>query len=85
MRQPRDLVYFRPGSGKTGGGAFVVNVKLSDRAFVDGMSKTLAFSEVKAYQGKLANSSNPGAVGSRFPIRRQPSWRWVNLWRHRAH
>jgi len=37
-------------SASTGGGAFVVNVKLSDRAFVDGMSKTLSSSEVKAYQ-----------------------------------
>ena len=56
-----------PTTGKTGNGAFVINVKIGDKAFTDGMSKTLAFSEVKAYQAKIANSGNPAAVGSPVP------------------
>ena len=58
---------FDPVTGKTGNGAFVINTKISDRAFVDGMSKTLAFAEVKAYQAKLANAGSPSSLGSSFP------------------
>jgi hypothetical protein len=51
----------------TGNGAFVVNAPLRDGGFTDGMSNTLAFAEVKAYQPKLANSSTPGALGAALP------------------
>jgi len=58
---------FDPSTGNISNGAFVVNKKLSDKAFTDGMSKTLAFSEVKAYTAKIANSGNPSALGSAIP------------------
>src|SRR6476620_2283044 len=58
---------YDPATQKFGNGAFVINAKLNDKAYIDGMSKTLAFSEVKAYQAKLANSGTPAAVGSAAP------------------
>lgn len=60
------LVYNAP-TRQTGDGAFVVNAKLTDAAFVDGLSNTMAFSEVKAYQAKIANSNTPGALGAPAP------------------
>lgn len=60
------FIYDAP-SAKTGNGAFVVNAKISDKAFSDGLSKTLGFAEVKAYQAKLANSSNPATMGATIP------------------
>lgn len=41
---------FDPVGGRTANGAFVINHKITDGAFVDGMSNTLAFAEIKAYQ-----------------------------------
>jgi prepilin-type N-terminal cleavage/methylation domain-containing protein len=58
---------YDPATHKIGNGAFVINTKLNDKAYVDGMSKTLAFSEFKAYQAKLANSGTPSAAGSVNP------------------
>jgi prepilin-type N-terminal cleavage/methylation domain-containing protein len=58
---------YDPATQRFGNGAFVFNAKLNDKAYIDGMSKTLAFSEVKAYQAKLANSGTPAAVGSAAP------------------
>jgi hypothetical protein len=58
---------YDPTTQATGNGAFVVNMRINDKAFTDGMSKTLAFSEVKAYQSKLANSGTPSAVGAPIP------------------
>jgi|tagenome__1003787_1003787.scaffolds.fasta_scaffold20933176_3 prepilin-type N-terminal cleavage/methylation domain-containing protein len=58
---------YDPTTAATGDGAFVVSKKLSDKAFADGMSKTLAFSEVKAYQDKLASSGNPPTIGAATP------------------
>jgi prepilin-type N-terminal cleavage/methylation domain-containing protein len=58
---------FDPATSKVGNGAFLVNVKLNDKSYTDGMSKTLAFSEVKSYTAKLANSSNPGSDGTAIP------------------
>ena len=58
---------FDPTSGNAGNGAFLVNIKISDKAFTDGLSKTLAFAEVKSYTAKLANSSNPGSLGATAP------------------
>lgn len=54
-------------SRATGNGAFLVNARISDKAFTDGLSKTLAFSEVKSYTSKLSNSSNPGSLGAAIP------------------
>jgi len=54
-------------SGQYGNGAFVVNSFIGEKAFGDGMSKTLAFAEVKAYQGKLSNSSTPADLGAPVP------------------
>ena len=53
---------FDPVSANVGNGAFVVNKKLGDKSYTDGLSKTLAFSEVKSYTAKLANSSNPATL-----------------------
>jgi prepilin-type N-terminal cleavage/methylation domain-containing protein len=58
---------YDPTTAAIGNGAFVVNSKISDKAFADGMSKTLAFSEVKAYQDKLASSGNPSGIGATIP------------------
>jgi hypothetical protein len=58
---------FDPATLKTGNGAFLVNQKIGDKSFTDGMSKTLAFAEVKAYTAKLANGGNPAALGAAIP------------------
>jgi prepilin-type N-terminal cleavage/methylation domain-containing protein len=58
---------YDPTTAAIGNGAFVVNKKISDKAFADGMSKTLAFSEVKAFQDKLASSGNPPTVSAATP------------------
>lgn len=50
-----------------GNGAFVVNARLTDGSFVDGMSNTLAVSEVKAYQARINNSGNPSALNASIP------------------
>ncbi|MGN6136655.1 MAG: DUF1559 family PulG-like putative transporter [Aureliella sp.] len=60
------LVYNAP-NRQTGDGAFVVNARLTDGSYTDGMSNTLAFSEVKAYQAKLSGSNTPGALGAPIP------------------
>jgi len=58
---------FDPATTRTGNGAFLVNQKIGDKAFTDGMSKTLAFAEVRAYTAKLANGGNPSAIGAAIP------------------
>ena len=52
---------------QSGNGAFVVNQRLTDGAFGDGMSNTLAVSEVKAYQARINNSGNPSAINAALP------------------
>ncbi len=52
---------FDPVTGRVGDGAFVVNQRLNDRAYVDGMSNTLAFAEVKAYQANVKPGVPAGA------------------------
>ncbi len=53
---------------RTGGnGAFAVNTKLSDKSFTDGLSNTLAISEVKSYQAKLSDASNPTDLNAAPP------------------
>jgi prepilin-type N-terminal cleavage/methylation domain-containing protein len=44
---------FDPVAGRVANGAFVVNASLTDSGFLDGMSNTLAFSEIKAYQANV--------------------------------
>jgi prepilin-type N-terminal cleavage/methylation domain-containing protein len=51
----------------SGDGAFVVNEMMPLAAFLDGTSNTIAFSEVKAYQGRLSNSSSPNTLGATIP------------------
>ena len=43
---------FDPATGQTGNGAFVVNQAINDGSFTDGLSNTIAFGEVKAYQAQ---------------------------------
>jgi prepilin-type N-terminal cleavage/methylation domain-containing protein len=50
-----------------GNGAFVVNAGITDAAFSDGLSNTIALAEVKAYQANLKNSSNPNSLGAAIP------------------
>jgi prepilin-type N-terminal cleavage/methylation domain-containing protein len=69
---------FDPAERQGGPGAFFPMSKLGSRNFVDGMSRTLAFSEVKAWNPYLRNSPNvpnepllPGAIagiGGQFKI-----------------
>jgi prepilin-type N-terminal cleavage/methylation domain-containing protein len=58
---------FDAATRSTGDGSFVVNRKFSTAAITDGLSNTLAYSEVKAFQGKLANSSIPSTLGAPIP------------------
>ena len=60
------FVYNAP-TAATGNGAFVVNAKITDSAYLDGMSNTIAFGEVKAYQAMIRNSSTPATVGAPLP------------------
>jgi prepilin-type N-terminal cleavage/methylation domain-containing protein len=56
------FVYDRA-SGQFGDGAFGPNSRTSSRDFVDGMSNTLCFSEVKAYTPYARNSPSPLPAG----------------------
>ena len=60
------FVYNAP-TGQTGNGAFVVNQRITDGAYLDGMSNTVAFAEVKAYQARLMNSSLPAVMNAPIP------------------
>lgn len=44
---------FDPVYGQEGNGAFIINQKLTDGAYRDGLSNTLAFSEILAYQANV--------------------------------
>ena len=52
---------------QTGNGVFVVNRRLSLSSITDGISNTMAFGEVKAYQAKRANSSLPSVLNHPIP------------------
>jgi prepilin-type N-terminal cleavage/methylation domain-containing protein len=56
------LVY-DPLSGQTGDGAFVINQRLRHSDIQDGMSGTLAFSEVKAFTPYLRDGKVPDGLG----------------------
>jgi prepilin-type N-terminal cleavage/methylation domain-containing protein len=62
-----DWFVYDAATKRIGNGAFVVNAKINDKAYTDGMSKTLAFAEVKAYQANIKNSGNPGTLGAAVP------------------
>ncbi|MEC8554123.1 MAG: DUF1559 domain-containing protein [Planctomycetota bacterium] len=47
---------FDPVTRSAGDGAFIVNSKLGDRDFTDGLSNSLAIAEVKTYQPYLRNT-----------------------------
>lgn len=51
---------FEP-TGSMGSGAFVYGSKITHGAYTDGMSNTLAFSEVKAYQANVKPGTPAGA------------------------
>lgn len=54
---------YSPTTGAVGDGAFAPNQCFMPRDFTDGMSNTLAASEVKAYQPNLWDTNNPSALG----------------------
>lgn len=58
---------FDPNNGQIGDGAFGVNSSTGARDFVDGMSNTLAYSEVKAYTPYSRNASSALAAGTPVP------------------
>lgn len=58
---------WNPVTGQGGDGAFVVNRGTRPGDFSDGMSNTIGFAEVKAYQPYARNTSAPTALGAAFP------------------
>ncbi len=54
-----DYLIFNPNNGQDGGAAFAANGRISDRSFTDGMSNTLAISEVKAYTPRFHDAVLP--------------------------
>ena len=60
MNFGRWFVYDPQNSKAKGDGAFYVNARLKPRHFRDGLSKTLAVAEVKAFTSYIRNTANPG-------------------------
>ncbi len=50
---------FNPVTQADGGGAFAVNLQLKPNAFLDGLSNTLAYAEVKAFQARIHDAVLP--------------------------
>lgn len=59
---------WNPASGQGGDGALTVNQQTTPGSFSDGMSNTIAFAEVKAYQPYARNTSSPVGIGAPFPV-----------------
>jgi prepilin-type N-terminal cleavage/methylation domain-containing protein len=57
---------FNPLTNDPGNGAFVVNNRITESAYTDGLSNTWGFSEIKAYQANVKPGS-PSAVGAPIP------------------
>ena len=57
---------FDPTLAQHANGAFVINSHLNDGAYIDGMSNTLAFSEIKAFQSNV-KPGNPAATNTPPP------------------
>lgn len=53
---------FDPATGAGGDGCFFPNSSLSPGSITDGLSNTLAASDVKAFQPHFRNSTNPGPI-----------------------
>lgn len=58
---------FNPATGQGGDGAFAPNAKLAPRDFLDGLSNTVAFAEVKAYTSQLVNGTPSGTIPPSSP------------------
>mgnify|MGYP006274854655 CR=1 FL=1 len=56
-----------PASGQGGDGALPVNQQTRPADFLDGLSNTIAFSEVKAYQSYVRNTASPTTLGQPAP------------------
>ncbi|HXG08891.1 MAG TPA: DUF1559 domain-containing protein [Gemmataceae bacterium] len=56
-----------PASGQGGDGAIPVNTPTRPADFTDGMSNTIAFAEVKAYQPYVRNTATPTTLNAPFP------------------
>ncbi|MFM7152272.1 MAG: DUF1559 domain-containing protein [Gemmataceae bacterium] len=56
-----------PQTGQGGDGALPVNYFTRPADIVDGMSNTIAFAEVKAYQPYVRNTSTPATLGAPIP------------------
>ena len=54
-------------NGQGGDGAIPVNLQTRPGDFLDGMSNTIGFAEVKAYQPYVRNSSSPTTLNQPFP------------------
>ncbi|MCA9113507.1 MAG: DUF1559 domain-containing protein [Planctomycetaceae bacterium] len=59
--------YWNETNGKKGDGAFCVNSSFRPRDFVDGMTNTLAFGEVKTFTPYIRDGANPSAAGTAVP------------------
>jgi prepilin-type N-terminal cleavage/methylation domain-containing protein/prepilin-type processing-associated H-X9-DG protein len=58
---------WNPLNGSGGDGAFVASRPLKMSDFLDGLSNTLAISEVKAYTSQLTKSANPNSANAPLP------------------
>ena len=58
---------YNPNTGQGGDGALPVNRGTRPADMLDGLSNTVAFAEVKAYQDYLRNSGVPAAPGAPYP------------------
>jgi prepilin-type N-terminal cleavage/methylation domain-containing protein/prepilin-type processing-associated H-X9-DG protein len=58
---------YDPATGKGGDGAIIVNRYLRHADMRDGLSNTIGFSEVKAYQPYVRNTTTPTTLGAAFP------------------
>jgi len=56
-----------PASGQGGDGAIAVNVFARPADIIDGLSNTIGFAEVKAYQPYVRNTSTPATLNAPFP------------------
>ncbi len=56
-----------PATGHGGNGAVAVNTPTRPADFTDGMSNTIAFAEVKAYQPYVRNTATPTSLNAPFP------------------
>jgi prepilin-type N-terminal cleavage/methylation domain-containing protein len=56
-----------PATGQGGDGAIAVNTPTRPADITDGMSNTVGFAEVKAYQPYVRNTAAPAALGAPFP------------------